>query len=228
MLHEDPQRDVVGVDLRPRAAVQVGVVGRGGVQPCHQETGLRLVLIADHKPRNGRAGIHDQTRVGLGCLQELSEGRVLLAFLVALLAPRSDGFSVEDDDLKEGVQQQDDVRSDAVGIQQDGLGRTVEAVGQKGGLDHDQRIGGVLLEEIVAVPGCLIGTGIEDVQELGSSQVEHKLWVHAEFRRQAEAARIVGPVFGEFGAQPNQRPIDPSEDVGDLVRVGLVDCQSSR
>mmetsp|Transcript_6488 Transcript_6488/g.13426 ORF Transcript_6488/g.13426 Transcript_6488/m.13426 type:complete len:213 (-) Transcript_6488:1581-2219(-) len=183
MLHKDTQRDIVRIHGGSLAApIQIRVVRRGGIQSCHEETCLRLVLIADHESRDGRAGVHNEPRIGLGGLQELPKGGVFLPLLVALFAPCGNRFSVKDHHLKESVQQQNRVGTNAVRIQQDGLGRPIKAIRKQSGLDHNQGIGGVLLDQVVTMSRCLIGTAIKDVQELGSPEMEHELRVHAELR----------------------------------------------
>mmetsp|Transcript_5308 Transcript_5308/g.15424 ORF Transcript_5308/g.15424 Transcript_5308/m.15424 type:complete len:239 (+) Transcript_5308:500-1216(+) len=153
---------------------------------------------------------------------------MLFFFLVTFLAPGGNRFTMENDDLEEGVQKQNSVRSNAVGIQQDRCRWAVETVREKSWLNHDQRVRRILLDQVVTMPGSFIGTGVEHIQELRSSKMEHELRIHAEFRCQVETGRIVRSVLGKFGTQPNQGPIHPSKNIGKLIRVRLVNGQSSR
>mmetsp|Transcript_6760 Transcript_6760/g.16487 ORF Transcript_6760/g.16487 Transcript_6760/m.16487 type:complete len:297 (-) Transcript_6760:1736-2626(-) len=229
VLHKDTQRDIVRIHGGSLAApIQIRVVRRGGIQSCHEETRLRFVLIADHESGDGRAGVHNEPCIGLGGLQELPKGGVFLPLLVALFAPCGNRFSVKDHHLKKRVQQQNGIGAHAVRVQQDRLGRPVEAIRKQSGLDHNQGIGRVLLDQIVTMSRCLIGTAIKDVQELGSPEMEHELRVHAELRCEAEGARIVRSILGKFRTQPNQRSIHPSKNIGNLVCVCLVNSQSCR
>mmetsp|Transcript_1639 Transcript_1639/g.3632 ORF Transcript_1639/g.3632 Transcript_1639/m.3632 type:complete len:254 (+) Transcript_1639:2603-3364(+) len=225
VLHKYPQRNIIGVyrSSLSTASVQVGIVGGGRIQSGHQKPALGFVLITDHESRNGCAGIHDQARIGLGGLQELPESRVLFFFLIAFFTPGSDRFSMKNDHLEEGIQEQNGVRPNAVGVQQDRCGWTVKTVGKEGWLDHYQRVRRILLDQVVAMSRCLIGTGVEYIQKLRSSKVEHELRIHAKFRCQVETGWIVDPVLGKFGAQANQRAIDPPKNIGKFVRVRLVD-----
>ena len=49
-------------------------------------------------------------------------------------------LAVEDEELKEGVHEQDSVGLYGRGVQQDGLGGAVEGVGVENRLDHDEAI----------------------------------------------------------------------------------------
>jgi len=121
-------------------------------------------------------------RTYLWCLQKGTEGAVLLLFVVTLLAPGRNGLSVEDDHVEEGIQQQNRIRTDALCIQQCGLWRPVERVGKQGRLDHHQRVHGTLPRQDVAIVRRLIRTRVEQLQELRSTQMEHVLRIHTEFR----------------------------------------------
>lgn len=56
----------------------------------------------------------------------------------------------------------------------------------------------------IPVESSFVGTGVEDLQELASPEVEHELRVDAEFISESEAAWILFPVFCEFLAQTAQ------------------------
>lgn len=51
----------------------------------------------------------------------------------------------------------------------------MERVGVQDGLDHDERLGQVLLDKVVSVVGTLIWAVVEHLQERRPAQVEHKL-----------------------------------------------------
>lgn len=65
--------------------------------------------------------------------------------LIPLLAPLGDELAVEDEDVEEGVEEEDDVVFDGHAVEQDGLWGRVERVGHQRWLDHDQRVVDVLL-----------------------------------------------------------------------------------
>lgn len=71
--------------------------------------------------------------------------------LVARLAPGDDGGSVEDDEREEGVEEQHDVGTHGGGVEQHGLRRRVEGVGDERRLDHDETVVRVLATEHHAV-----------------------------------------------------------------------------
>ena len=52
----------------------------------------------------------------------------------------------------------------------------IEAVWVEDRLYHDKALGQVFPYKHVTVEGRLIWTVVEDLKELGSSQVEHELW----------------------------------------------------
>jgi len=63
----------------------------------------------------------------------------------------SDGLSVEDEDMEEGVEEEDDVGFDGDRVEEDGLRGDVEGVGHEGGLDHDEGVVDVFGVENVTV-----------------------------------------------------------------------------
>ena len=58
---------------------------------------------------------------------------------------------MEDDEREEGVEKEENVGTHGGGVEQHGLGRRVEGVGDEGGLDHDQTVAGGLATEHHAV-----------------------------------------------------------------------------
>mmetsp|Transcript_36851 Transcript_36851/g.85109 ORF Transcript_36851/g.85109 Transcript_36851/m.85109 type:complete len:626 (+) Transcript_36851:273-2150(+) len=221
MLHEDPQAHVVREDALACRAV-VRVVCEARVELGNHEARLGLVLVAHDVARHREALVHDPLGVGLRGDEEVFKVDVLLVILVALVAPHGDLLSVEHDHVKERVQQQDRVRAHARGVEQHGRRRALERVGQERRLDHDERVRRVLAHQHAAVVGGLVGRGVEELKELRTPQVEHKLRVHGELLREPERARIILPVVCELGAQPDERPVYPSQNVGHLLRLGAV------
>ena len=70
---------------------------------------------------------------------------------------------VEDEQLEEGVHEQDPVGLYGGGVQEDGLGRAVEGVGVQDGLDHHQAVRQVLPQQAGAVEGGLVRGVVEDL-----------------------------------------------------------------
>uniref|UniRef100_A0A6B0UCQ8 Putative secreted protein n=1 Tax=Ixodes ricinus TaxID=34613 RepID=A0A6B0UCQ8_IXORI len=92
---------------------------------------------------------------------------MLRVVLVASLPPLGNGLSVKDDDVEKRVHEENAIRLDAAGVQQDGLRRTAEGVGVQDGLDHDQRLRQVLPVQHVPVIRCFVGTVVEHLEKLG-------------------------------------------------------------
>ena len=92
-----------------------------------------------------------------GRLEKLLEVFIALHVLVTSLAPLSHGLAVENEDVEEGVKEQDSLGLNAGGVEQHGDGTLVlEAVAVKCRLDHDKRIADVLVVENVPVESRLI------------------------------------------------------------------------
>ena len=60
---------------------------------------------------------------------------------------------MEDEDVEEGVEEEDDVGLDGNAVEQHGLWWDVECVRHERGLDHDERVVDVLLVEHMAKRG---------------------------------------------------------------------------
>ena len=80
MLHKNSQTNIVGKYLGPTTLCPI--VGGTGIKFGHEKPSFALVLIADNETRDGKPAVHDQLRVLLGHLQEVSKGCVLLLLLV--------------------------------------------------------------------------------------------------------------------------------------------------
>jgi hypothetical protein len=85
-----------------------------------------------------------------GGLKQLLEVFVTLLFVVPGLPPLCDRLSVEDEDIEEGIQQQNDVWFDRYTVKQNGLGGDIKCVRHKRWLDHDKRIVDVFLVQYVS------------------------------------------------------------------------------
>lgn len=81
----------------------------------------------------------------------LGEVLVPLLLVVASLAPLRDRLAVEDEYVEESIEEEDRVGSDRDRVEEDGFGRSLEAVRHERGLDHDERVVDVLRVKDVAV-----------------------------------------------------------------------------
>mmetsp|Transcript_16275 Transcript_16275/g.47754 ORF Transcript_16275/g.47754 Transcript_16275/m.47754 type:complete len:377 (-) Transcript_16275:1151-2281(-) len=201
-------------------------MGDTRVQFGDDETGLALVLVTHDEPGHRESLVHDPLCVGLRSEKELSEVLVFVVILIALLSPHGDPFAVEDNDVEEGVEEEDGVRVHASNVQEGRLRWPIEGVGKERWLDHDQGVGRGLPHEHAAVVCCLVGGSVEKLEKLGSAQVEHELRVDRELGRQAERVRLVFPVVRELGAQADERAVHPSEDVCHFLGACAEDCNT--
>mmetsp|Transcript_15757 Transcript_15757/g.50813 ORF Transcript_15757/g.50813 Transcript_15757/m.50813 type:complete len:418 (+) Transcript_15757:875-2128(+) len=223
MVHEHLERDVVSEEEVGRGGARLRRVMRDRrVELREQEAGLRAVLVALDVHRHGEALLQQLGRVLLGRREELAEVLVLCGLVVALLAPRGDRLAVVDDDVEEGVEQQDAVGGDGGDVEQHGHGRALEGVGEQRGLDHDERIGRVFARKDEAVVRGLVRRVAKDLQELRAAQVEHELRVDGESGREAERGGVVLAVVRKLANQPDQHAVDPAKDVERLLRLRLV------
>jgi hypothetical protein len=89
----------------------------------------------------------------LGIHEQLGQVLVPLLLVIPCLPPLRDSLSVEDEDVEEGVEEEDGVGSDGDRVEEDGLGRRLEAVRHERRLDHDERVVDVFRVEDVTVGG---------------------------------------------------------------------------
>ena len=68
--------------------------------------------------------------------------------------------------LKECVHEEDSVRLDGAGVEEDRFRRSLETVAVEDRLDHDETLSEVLSVETASVERSLIRTVVEDLQEL--------------------------------------------------------------
>lgn len=80
-----------------------------------------------------------------GRFEELFEVFVTFLVLIACFAPLCDGFAMENEDMEEGVEEEDDIWFDRDAVKQNGLRRDVKGVGHEGWLYHDQGVVDVFL-----------------------------------------------------------------------------------
>lgn len=85
--------------------------------------------------------------------------------MVSLILPFGDGLAQVDEDVEEGVHEEDAVGSNATRVEQYGFWRPVEGVGVQAWLDHDQGVGAVLFVQNVPVIRGLVGGIVEYLSE---------------------------------------------------------------
>jgi hypothetical protein len=171
------------------------------------------VLVRHDVPGDGEAIGHDQLGIILRSFKKVAEIDMLLLVLVSLLLPGGDCFPEEHHDMEESVKQEDGIRTNRGGIQEHRAGRSLEGVRQERRLQHDERVRGAFPCEDVAIDSLLVRGGVEILQELGASQVEHELGEDAELSRKAEARRVILPIIRELGTEANQSAIQPSHHI---------------
>jgi hypothetical protein len=95
--------------------------------------------------------------------QKFTEVVVTVLFLVSCLSPLGDGFSVENENVEESIQEKDNVGFDRDTVQQYRLRWRVKGIRHQSRLHHNKRIVHVLLiqdvPELVDVnPGALLNS----------------------------------------------------------------------
>lgn len=114
---------------------------------------------------HGEACLQDLLSIIQRCMKKLFEVFILWHLLITCLSPLSNGLSMVDHQLEEGVHQQNAIWKDTTAVQENRLWRAVERVRVEDGLDHDERLRQVLSHELMPIVGRLIGTVIEHLQE---------------------------------------------------------------
>lgn len=71
------------------------------------------------------------------------------------------------------------------------------------------------------VEGGLVRRVVEHLEELRATEMEHELGVDHKVLVETERRGIVFPVLGEFLAESNKHPVEPSQDVGRVVNLRL-------
>lgn len=91
--------------------------------------------------------------VGHGLFKKLLEVFVALLLLVSRLSPSSHSLTVEDENMEEGIEEENDVRLNRHAVKQHGLRGRIECVGHQRWLNHDERIIDVFLVQNVSEVG---------------------------------------------------------------------------
>lgn len=228
MLHENLQGDVIGEDgcASVTAVVEHVVVRLRGIHFRQQEPRLRSASLGDDIARHGESGLKDLLSVVDGSLEQLSEVLILGLILVIELLPSRYRLAVVDDDVKEGVHQKNSVVLQRRSVQQNRLRWSIEGVGVEDRLDHDQGLSQILFRQAMPIVGSFIGTVVEDLQKLRSSEMEHKLRVEGEVLGEPEGGRIFWPELAEFLAEFDQHSVRPPQHVGRLLALSAEHRQS--
>jgi hypothetical protein len=156
-------------------------VCRTRIELAQQEPSLRTTLVRHHISGNRVPVLQQFLSIHDRGLEELFKVFVAFLILVVCFSPLSDGLSVENKDMEEGVEEEDNVVFYRDGVEEDGMGISVEAVRHEGGLDHDERVVDVGVVHHVAAcqrrpqprggkeasPGALFMEGVYDSESGG-------------------------------------------------------------
>jgi len=187
VLHEHLQTDVVCEDWRPTISPThppgLVVVCLTWVHLAQKESGLAATLLCVNVSWNWEPRQKHLLSVRHRCLEQLLEVCIFRLMLVTCRAPLGDRLSMEDEDLEKSVHEQNTVRLDGAGIQQNWLGGAGEAIAVEDRLNHDECLREVLPVQAAPVENCFVRTVVEHLKELTSSEMEHELRVEAEILR---------------------------------------------
>jgi len=89
--------------------------------------------------------------------------------------------------MEKGIKEEDGFGLNGSGVQQNWLASfMIKTIAVKSWLDHDKRVADILMVENMTIESCLIRGIVEDLQELGTTKMEHKLWVKCEVLLQSK------------------------------------------
>jgi hypothetical protein len=167
VVHKRLQADIIREDglcsLRD-AAICACLMCRRRVEFREKETRLGTTSIADNEAGQGEAVLNKILGVFLGRLKQGAEVLVALLVLVARFPPLGHGLAVEDEDVEEGVEEEDRLRLNGSRVEEHRLAAfVVEAVAVKCGLNHDERVAYVFVIEYVAVECGLVRRVVENL-----------------------------------------------------------------
>jgi hypothetical protein len=111
----------------------------------------RVLSVREEERRKAEGGTN--LCVFLRRRQQLRQVLVPLLLVVPSLPPLRDRVTVEDEDVEEGVEEEDAVGLDRDRVEKDGFGGSFEGVGHERRLNHDERVVDVFGVEDVAVEG---------------------------------------------------------------------------
>ena len=142
MVHECLQTDVVGEDglcgLRDTTVGSSSVCCRR-VELAEQETGLRATSIAHNETGKWETILDELLGVLLGRFQERSEVLVALLLVVTSLSPFRHSLAVENENVEEGIEQQNSLILNRAGVEEYRLTAfMVKAVAVQSWLNHDE------------------------------------------------------------------------------------------
>ena len=86
--------------------------------------------------------------------------------MIIFVTPLGDVSTVKNDDLEEGVEEENRVGPDGARIEEDGLRGSFEGITSQSWLNHEERIGAGFTDEDVAEEGGFVGGAIKSGQEL--------------------------------------------------------------
>lgn len=182
MVHEHLQANVISEDGRSRflsPSIQVIVCLRR-IHFGQKKSSLAATVLCVDVPWHREPRLQDLLCIIQGRLQEMLEVFILGHVLVACLPPLGYGLTKINDNLEEGVHEQNSVSKNAAAVQEHGLWGAVERVGIQDGLDHDEGLGEVLPGKVVPIIRRLVRAIVEDLKEWRPSKMEHELRIQRE------------------------------------------------
>lgn len=211
IVHENFETSII-CDVIATFRIIGGVIVLAGVHFTFQVSFLSTSLITNIISRLRETIFQDHLTVINGCLQQFSKSGILVFEVITLVLPLLDVFSMPDDDLEVGVQEENDVGFECFYIQMDRFWVGVfEGVLEEGRLDHDQGVGGVFSHEGLFVVMAFIWGEAEVLDEMASTEVIHELWVELELFEEFKGRDIVISVVGEARDKTDERTIYPFE-----------------
>ena len=146
-----------------------------------QEAGLGPAGVADNETWKREAILNEVLCVFFWRLKQRRKLLVSLLLLVPSFSPLSHSFTVEDEDMEEGVKQKDSLVLNRLRIEEHRLATLVfKTVAVQSRLNHNERVAHVFVIQHMPIESRLVGRIVEDLQELRPTKMEHKLWVQRE------------------------------------------------
>jgi len=193
------------------------------VQLGEQESSLTFTLITNNVSWYRESVYKEVLSIRDGDFKQLFKVFIAFFILISLVPPLGNKFSVEDEDVEEGIEKKDDIVFDGHTVEEYGHGRSIESVRHKSRLNHDKRIVNVFFVQgmakslsaqtfrekkiVLPIESSFIRTVIEYLQELTSTKMEHELRINAEVIRQSETRWIFFSIIGELLTKSDEHAI---------------------
>mmetsp|Transcript_14434 Transcript_14434/g.21648 ORF Transcript_14434/g.21648 Transcript_14434/m.21648 type:complete len:303 (+) Transcript_14434:378-1286(+) len=153
---------------------------------------------------------------------------MLLLLMIPGFSPSRHSLPMKHNHMEKRIKEQNRIGLHRNRIQESRLRRSIKRVRKKSRLNHDQTIGRILTIQNVAIVRCFIRTGIEELQKLRSTEVEHELWKETELGRQSERSRVFRYVICKLVAKSNQTSIQPAHDIRNIFLFCTINGKTCR